>query len=111
MVRTLRLFGAKVISVGVGIIQFFRFLWAVGFLLFTAVLVIDLFRIPVSVNSSHKYAFEQRLWAKMSPEEEQKLLELQKHCHHVYRHHGYFTYYCPICRKKLIEGSVPLTQL
>lgn len=109
MVRQLKAIGGAVIGIGANIIWAIRLLWCLGFLLITALLVYDLFRIPVSVNSPHKYAIEERLWRKMTPEEEARLLEFQKHCRHVYKHHHHFTYYCPICRKKLIEGSVPLT--
>ncbi len=111
MVRQLKAIGGAVIGIGTNIIWAIRLLWCLGFLFITALLVIDLFRIPVSVNSSHKYALERTLWAKMSPEEEARLLEFQEHCRHVYKHNGHFTYYCPICRRKLIDGTVPLTQL
>jgi hypothetical protein len=111
MVRYLKAVGGAVIGIGANIIWTLRLLWYLGFLFITALLVYDLCRIPVSVNSSHKYALERTLWAKMSPEEEQRLIELQEHCHHVSVHHGYVTYYCALCRKKLVEGTVPLTQL
>ena len=109
MVRQLKAAGGAVIGFGVNIFRALQLVWYLGFFFFGAMLVHDLFRIPVSVNSPHKYAIEERLWAKMSPEDEARLLEFQKHCRHVYKHNSHFTYYCPICRKKLIEGSVPLT--
>ena len=111
MVRQLRAIGGAVIGIGTNIVRTVQLLWYLGVVFFAALLVYDLCRIPVSVNSSHKYALERRLWAKMSPEEEQRLLEFQKHCHHVYKHNGHFTYYCPLCRKKLVECTVPLTGL
>lgn len=111
MVRQLKAIGGAMIGVGTNIFRTFRLLWYLGVVCFAALLVYDLFRIPVSVNSPNKYALEQRLWAKTSPEEEARLLEFQEHCRHVSKHNGHFTYYCPVCRKKLIEGTVPLTQL
>ena len=111
MVRQLKAIGGAVIGIGTNIVKTVQLLWYLGVVFFAALLVYDLFRIPVSVNSSHKYAFEERLWAKMTPEEEIRLKGLQEHCGHVYKHNGYFTYYCSLCRKKLVEGAVPLTQL
>jgi len=111
MVRQLKAIGGMVLGIGTNIFRTIQLLWYLGVVFFAGVLVYDLCRIPISVNSPHKYAVEERLWAKTSPEEEARLLEFQKHCRHVYRHKGHFTYYCPICRKKLIEGAVPLTGL
>lgn len=103
MVRHLRAIGGAVIGVGANIIWAIRLLWCLGFLFFTALLVIDLFRIPVSVNSSHEYAPEQTLWAKMTPEEETRLKDLQERCHHIYKHNTFDNYYCPLCQKKLTK--------
>ena len=117
MVRHLKLIGSKVIGVGVEIFWWLRLLWAISFLAFTALLVVDLCRIPVSVNSSQEYAPEKRFWEKKNPndpaviEEEKKLKELQGHCPHIYKHNGLFHYYCPICRKKLTRAKPPLWQI
>jgi len=109
MVRELKAVGGAVIGIGINIFRFFQLLWYLFFLFFAGMLVYDLFQIPVSVNSPKKYAAEERLWRKMAPDEEARLLEFQKHCRHVTRFHDHWTYYCPLCRKKLIEGAVPLT--
>ncbi len=117
MMKHLKLIGSKVISIGAGIFWWSRFLWAIGFLVFVGLLVIDLFRIPVSVNSSQEYAPEKTLWEKKDPHdpaviaEEKKLKELQEHCPHIYKHNGLFHYYCPICRKKLTKDKPPLWQV
>ena len=98
------------VGIGVNVFRFFQLLWCLFFLFFTAMLVYDLFRIPISVNSSHEYAPERTLWEKMSPEEEARLTQFQSHCRHVYRsYNGHYAHYCPMCRKKLVEGAVPLT--
>ncbi len=86
-------------------------LWGMFVLVFTGLLIVDLFRIPVSVNSSYKYAPEQTLWQKMSPQEDQRLKELQAHCHHIYVANGRVFYYCPICRTKLTRATAPLWQI
>jgi len=109
MLRQLKAIGGAVIGFGINVFRFLQLLWCLAVVFFAALLLHDLFRIPVSVNSPHKYALEERLWAKMTPEEEARLKEFQKHCRHIYRHNGHYTYYCPICRKKLVEGAVPLT--
>ena len=67
------------LGIGATILWTIRLLWALGFLAFAGLLVIDLCRIPVSVNSSSRYAAEQTLWRKMSPVEEQRLKELIGH--------------------------------
>ncbi|GEM_PF-1646923 len=109
MVRYLRTVGGAVVGIVVNAVRFIQLLWYLGVILFGVVLVHDLFQITVPVNSPHKYATEQRLWAKMTPEEEARLHEFQKHCRHIYKSHNHWTYYCPLCRKKLVEGAVPLT--
>jgi len=109
MVRQLKAVGGAVVGFGINIFRIFQILWYLGVVAFAGLLVHDLFRIPVSVNSPKKYALEETLWVKMTPEEEARLLEFQKHCRHVYRFHNHWTYYCPLCRKKLVEGTVPLT--
>ncbi len=112
MIRQLKAVGGAVMGIGAGIVRTVRFLWAVGVLIFTAFLVSDLCRIPASVNNSWKYAVEQTLWRKMSPQEEQRLQNLQEHCHHIYRReNGLWTYYCPLCRKKLTKATAPLWQI
>ena len=103
MVRYLRAVGGAVIGIGANIIWAIRLLWYLGFLFITGLLLVDLFRIPVSVNRSHEYAPEQTLWEKMTPEAEQRLKEFQERCHHIYVHNTIQTYYCPICRKKLTK--------
>ena len=111
MVRQLKAIGGAVIGFGVNVFRGLQLVWYLGVVLFAVLLVIDLFRIPVSVNDSWKYAPEQTLWAKMTPEEEAQLLERQKDCHHIYTRHGYPTYYCALCRKRLTKDKAPLWQL
>lgn len=117
MVKNLKLIGSKVISIIIGIGWWARFLWAIGFLFFVGLLLVDLFRIPVSVNSSQEYAAEKTLWEKKDFNdpaviaEEKKLKELQEHCPHIYQHNGLSHYYCPICRKKLTTAKPPLWQV
>ena len=111
MVRQLRAVGGAVIGFGVNVFRFFQLLWYLFFLFFAGMLVYDLFRIPVSVNNSWKYAPEQTLWRKMSSEEEARLLERQEHCRHLYVHNGYPTYYCTFCRKKLVRDRPPIWQI
>ena len=112
MIIQLKAVGRTVIGGGAAIAWTIRFLWALVFLAFASLLVIDLCRIPVSVNSSGKYAAEQTLWRKMSPMEEQRIKELQEHCSHVYRQsNGLWTYYCPLCRKKLTTANPPLWEI
>lgn len=104
--------GRTILRIAATIAWTIRFLWTIGFLAFVALLVIDFCRIPVSVNSSVKYAAEQTLWRKMSPVEDQRLKESQEHCRHVYRQsNGLWTYYCPLCRKKLTPANPPLWQI
>ena len=109
--RYLKLVGGMVIGTWANIVWAIRLLWALGFLAFAALLVVDLIRIPVSVNRSEEYAPEKKFWEKMSPEAEERLKEFQGYCRHVYRHNGFVTYYCPMCRKKLVKGTVPLWQI
>lgn len=112
MIVQLKAVGRTVIGIGVAIAWTVRFLRALGFLIFAGLLVVDLCRIPVSVNSSGKYAAERTLWRKMSPMEEQRLKELQEHCRHIYvQRNGLVTYYCPVCRKKLTTANPPLWQI
>ena len=92
-----------VIGIVANTVRVIQLLWYLGVILFAAVLVYDLCRIPVSVNNSWKIAPEQKLWRKMSPEEETRLLERQKHCRHIYHFNGYPTFYCALCRKKLTK--------
>jgi len=103
MVKQLKAIGGSVIGFGVNVFRFFQLLWYIGFLLFAALLVHDLIQIPISVNSSHEYAPEKTLWAKMTPEDEAKLEAFQARCRHLYAHNGLDNYYCPICRKKLTK--------
>ena len=117
MVRQLKWIGSKAISIGAGIIWWGRLLWALGFLAFTALLVIDFCRIPMSIKSAEEYAPEKALWEKKDPHdpvviaEEKRLKELQEHCSHIYSHNGLFNYYCPICRKKLTTAKPPIWQV
>ena len=56
MVRQLMAFGGAAVKVGTNVILGVRLLWYVSFLLFVAVLVYDLFRIPALhaiVDSRH----------------------------------------------------------
>ena len=104
--------GRTVLGIVAAIAWTIRLLWALGFLTFAGLLVIDLCRIPVSVNSSSKYAAEQTLWRKISPAEEQRIKEQQEHCRHVYKQsNGLWTYYCPLCRKKMTKANPPLWQI
>ena len=103
MIRYLRAAGGAVIGIAVNTIRFIQLLWYLGVVLFAAILVYDLFRIPVSVNNSWKYAPEQTLWRSMAPEEEARLKEYQEHCRHIYKHNTFDNYYCPICRQKLTK--------
>ncbi len=103
MVRQLRAIGGAVIGIGTNIFRTLQLLWYLGVVLFAALLLYDLCRIPMSVNSSHEYAPEQTLWEKTTPEEETRLKELQERCHHVYKHNTFDNYYCPLCRKKLTK--------
>ena len=73
MIAQLKAVGRTVIGIGAAIAWTIRLLWAVGFLIFTALLVIDFCRIPVSVNNAWKYAPERTLWRKIEPAEEQRL--------------------------------------
>src|SRR3989338_9091298 len=109
--RYLKLAGRMVIGTWTNIVWAARLLWYLGFLAFTLVLVMDLIRIPVSVNRSEEYALEKTLWEKMTPEQEERLKDFQGRCRHVYKHNGLVTYYCPICRKKLVRGTVPLAPI
>ena len=111
MIRHFRLGIGAVIGVVVNTVRVIQLLWYFGVILFAAILVYDLFRIPVSVNNSWKYAPEQTLWRKMTPEEEARVLERQEHCRHVYVHNGYPTYYCTLCRKKLVKDRPPIWQI
>ena len=85
MITQLKAVSRTVLGIGATILWTIRLLWALGFLTFAGLLVIDLCRIPVSVNSSSKYAAEQTLWRKISPAEEQRIKELQERCRHVSR--------------------------
>ena len=111
MITYLKQISLKVIQIVEGIWRGRRFLWAVFVLVFAGLLVVDLFRIPVSVNSSYQYAPEQTLWRKMTPQEDQRLKDLQAHCHHIYIANGRVFYYCPICRTKLTRATAPLWQI
>ena len=112
MIAQLKAVGRTAVEIGAAIAWTIRLLWALGFLTFAGLLVIDLCRIPVSVNSSSKYAAEQTLWRKISPAEEKQIKELQEHCRHVYgQSNGLWTYYCPLCRKKLTNANPPLWQV
>jgi len=118
MMRHIKQIGSKVIKIGFEIAWWARLLWYLGFLAFAAILVIDLFRIPVySVNNSDQYAPEKQLWEKKDPTdpkviaEEKKLKELQEHCPHIYKYNGLYHYYCPICRKKLTKAKPPIWSL
>lgn len=111
MVKQLKAIGGSVIGIGTTFFRVLQLMWYLGFLFFGAMLVYDLCRIPISVNSSHEYAPERTLWAKMSPEEEARLLERQEHCRHVYVYNGYPTYYCTLCRKKLVKDRPPIWQI
>ena len=95
-----------------------RFLGCVLFLLFALILVRDLFRIPVSINRSHEYAPEQKLWEKKDLsdpaviEEQKRLEELQARCDHpTIDHRGHLVYYCPLCRKKILKGRPAISKL
>ena len=111
MVRQLKAIGGAVIGIGANIFRTLQLLWYLGVVFFAALLVYDLCRIPISVNSSHEYAPERTLWAKVSLEEEARLKELQERCRHVYVYNGYPTYYCTLCRKKLTKDRPPIWQI
>ena len=112
MIAQLKAVGRTDVEIGAAIAWTIRFLWALAFLAFASLLAIDLCRIPVSVNSSEKYAAEQTLWRKISPAEEQRVKELQEHCRHIYiQRNGLVTYYCPLCRKKLTKANPPLWEI
>lgn len=103
MIRYLRLGIGAVAGIVANTIRFIQLLWYLGVVFFAVLLVYDLFRIPVSVNSSWEYAPEQKLWRPMASEEEARLLERQEHCRHIYKHNTFDNYYCPICRQKLTK--------
>lgn len=67
MLWQLKAIGGAVIGFGVNVFRILQLLWYLAFLFFAAVLVYGLFRIPVSVNDSWKYAPEQKLWRADDP--------------------------------------------
>ncbi len=115
--KSLKLVGAGAIRMVCFTIDAVRLLWAVGFLFFAALFFWDLTKIPVSVNHSEDYAPEKALWEQKDPNDpmtkvgEIRMQFLQEHCHHIYRSKGFVNYYCPLCRKKLLKGTVPLWQI
>jgi hypothetical protein len=111
MIRYFKLGIGAMIGVVVNTVRVIQLLWYLGVILFAAILVYDLFRIPVSVNRSWKYAPEQKLWRKMAPEEEGRLLERQKRCRHIYHFQGYPTDYCALCRKRLTKDRAFIWKL